>query len=54
VALAVALGRPFAVVPCCVYAAGSPKRKLLSDGAPVMEASEQLVQYIQELGGSRS
>jgi hypothetical protein len=51
VALAVALRRPFAVVPCCVYAAEFPKRKLLSDGSPV-KTYEQLVQYIQQLAAA--
>eukprot|EP00438_Fugacium_kawagutii_P003042 Skav229445 [mRNA] locus=scaffold397:229789:230925:+ [translate_table: standard] len=45
--LALDLGKPFAVVPCCVYAAEFPKRKLRS-GAPVRSYFE-LLEYLQQL-----
>ena len=46
VALALALRKPFAVVPCCVYSQLFPKRRT-ADGAPVA-TTEQLVAYIRE------
>jgi hypothetical protein len=44
--LALLLGRPFAVVPCCIYGAHFPRRRLAS-GARV-GTHAQLVQYIVE------
>mmetsp|Transcript_17377 Transcript_17377/g.27114 ORF Transcript_17377/g.27114 Transcript_17377/m.27114 type:complete len:315 (-) Transcript_17377:1945-2889(-) len=44
--LAIALNKPFAVVPCCVYQKSFPKRKL-GDGKCV-ETYEDLIQYIIE------
>jgi hypothetical protein len=46
VRLALLLGRPFAVVPCCVYGAHFPRRRLASGTAVATHAD--LVQYIQE------
>ncbi|CAK0890621.1 unnamed protein product [Prorocentrum cordatum] len=45
VALALALGKAFAVVPCCVYAASFPRRRL-RDGAQV-RTYEDLLNYLQ-------
>ncbi|KAG2484381.1 hypothetical protein HYH03_016797 [Edaphochlamys debaryana] len=47
--LALALGVPFAIVPCCVYATEFPARKL-ADGQQV-RSYEQLCQFLAELGG---
>lgn len=44
---AIATRKPFAVVPCCVYAAAFPKRKL-PDGTPV-KTWQQLIQYLVSL-----
>jgi len=42
---AIASRKPFAVVPCCVYSAAFPKRKL-RDGTPV-RSYEQLIEYLK-------
>ena len=44
--LALQLQKPFAVVPCCVYAAEFPKRKL--NGNPV-RSYQELLDYLQQL-----
>ena len=49
VRLALAAGKPFAVVPCCVFYKSNPNRKL-RDGTPV-ETHEQFCNYLVELGG---
>jgi hypothetical protein len=46
VAFAVERGLPFAVVPCCVYSAEFPKRKL-ADGRRV-KSYEDLCDYLEE------
>lgn len=46
--LALKLDKPFAVVPCCVYAAEFPKRKLQRSGQPV-RSYEELLEYLQDL-----
>merc|ERR1712048_351056 len=48
ISLAMALGKPFAVVPCCVYAAEFPRRKLARSGEWV-RTYEQLLEYLQAL-----
>lgn len=45
--LALALGKPFAVVPCCVYSVQFPRRRLPC-GAPV-RTYEELLRYLQGL-----
>merc|ERR1712107_615364 len=47
IALALALRKPFAVVPCCVYSAEFPKRRL-PNGAHV-RTYEDLLSYLQGL-----
>eukprot|EP00198_Chlamydomonas_reinhardtii_P004630 XP_001693966.1 predicted protein [Chlamydomonas reinhardtii] len=49
VRLAMAAGKPFALVPCCVYAAEFPRRKLRS--GEQVRSYAQLLAYLQELGG---
>ena len=49
--LALSLGKPFAVVPCCVHAKQFPARRLRS-GVRVTTYG-QLVQYLLERGSSR-
>ncbi|KAG2433860.1 hypothetical protein HXX76_008214 [Chlamydomonas incerta] len=49
VRLALAAGKPFALVPCCVYAAEFPRRKLRS--GEQVRSYAQLLAYLQELGG---
>jgi len=44
--LALALNRPFACVPCCVFAKSFPMRQL-KDGSPVV-TYEQFIQYLCE------
>ena len=44
VEFAVGQGKPFAVVPCCVYSSAFPKRRL-PDGTPV-RTHGQLVEYL--------
>jgi hypothetical protein len=46
VEMGVALGKSFAVVPCCVYSSEFPKRKLKS-GKPVTSYND-LLDYLQE------
>ena len=46
---AVALGKPFAVIPCCTYSAEFPKRKL-PDGTRVTTHAH-LVAYLRSLTG---
>lgn len=48
VRLALAAGKPFAVVPCCVFYKSNPNRKL-RDGTPV-ETHEQFCDYLVEVG----
>jgi hypothetical protein len=47
VRLALALNKPFAVVPCCVYSAQFPGRRLASGEAVTKHA--QLVEYLSEI-----
>eukprot|EP00747_Dinoflagellata_sp_TGD_P098835 gnl/TRDRNA2_/TRDRNA2_167571_c1_seq1.p1 gnl/TRDRNA2_/TRDRNA2_167571_c1~~gnl/TRDRNA2_/TRDRNA2_167571_c1_seq1.p1 ORF type:complete len:165 (+),score=19.03 gnl/TRDRNA2_/TRDRNA2_167571_c1_seq1:63-557(+) len=47
ISLALALRKPFAVIPCCVYAAEFPKRKLPT-GKPV-RTYEQLLDFLQAM-----
>ena len=44
-------GEPFAVVPCCVFAAQNPQRRL-QDGSPV-HSYEQFVAYLKEKAPGR-
>ncbi|KAG2446467.1 hypothetical protein HYH02_008458 [Chlamydomonas schloesseri] len=48
--LALAAGKPFALVPCCVYAAEFPRRKLQSGDQ--VRSYTQLLAYLQELGAA--
>lgn len=48
---ALAAGKPFAVVPCCVFAAQNPQRRL-QDGSAV-HSYEQFVAYLQEKAPGR-
>lgn len=47
--LATALRKPFAVVPCCVYAKAFPQRRLRSGAA--VRSYEQLLQWVSEWPG---
>lgn len=47
--LAAALRKPFAVVPCCVYAKDFPRRRLRSGAA--VRSYEQLLQWVAEWPG---
>lgn len=47
VRLALALRKPFAVVPCCVYSAQFPRRRL--DGGAPVRTYDDLLQYLEEL-----
>lgn len=47
VRLALALRKPFAVVPCCVYSAEFPRRRL--DSGALVRSYEDLLQYLQAL-----
>ena len=46
--LALHLQKPFAVVPCCVYASDFPKRKLKHTQQPV-RTYQELLEYLQDL-----
>lgn len=46
VEVALALRRPFAVLPCCVYAQQHPHRRRPGDGGPV-ESYEDLLAYLK-------
>jgi hypothetical protein len=43
---ALASNKPFAIIPCCVYAKQFPKRRL-EDGSPV-QSYDQLIQFIMQ------
>ena len=43
------LGKPFAVVPCCVFARKFPERRVQSDGRPVV-LYEDLLAYLEGTG----
>mmetsp|Transcript_79470 Transcript_79470/g.177723 ORF Transcript_79470/g.177723 Transcript_79470/m.177723 type:complete len:83 (+) Transcript_79470:105-353(+) len=45
--MALALRRPFAVVPCCVYAAQFPRRRLPGGGQ--VRTYEDLLDYLQSM-----
>jgi hypothetical protein len=49
--LALALGKPFALVPCCVYSDEFPKRRL-RDGR-LVHKYEELLEYLREKDGGR-
>lgn len=49
--LAAALRKPFAVVPCCVYAADFPRRRLR--GGTAVRSYEQLLQWVGEWPGAQ-
>ena len=46
VTTALALDRPFAVIPCCVFAASFPKRRLKDGTSP--SSYEQFIEYLKE------
>ena len=48
VRLALAAGKPFAVVPCCVFSKSNPHRRL-RDGSPV-STHEQFCDFLESLG----
>jgi hypothetical protein len=43
---ALASNKPFAIIPCCVYAKQFPKRRL-ENGSPV-QSYDQLIQFIMQ------
>ena len=43
-------GKPFAVVPCCVFPRLFKHRQLLPEGATV-ESIEDLLEYLMRMGG---
>ncbi|KAF9360172.1 hypothetical protein BGX26_010311 [Mortierella sp. AD094] len=50
VAMALKHGKPFAVVPCCVFAHENPQRRLLSGGE--VNTTVEFVQYLMEKASS--